>query len=288
MNWEIEKGRRYLSQWDTGQRLIFSDARINEVHFAYRKKALVMGVRNENGRQAASVPNICLQETVDLTVFFVRADGESNTTLAMVTIDLLRLPKPDDYVEEPDQILRWESLSRRIEELSLQIGNLEDLNTKEKSSLVVAINEIAEVGGITEETDPTVPAWAKEQTKPTYTAEEVGAATPAYVAQQIAAIPTPDVSVSDIVDSLTSDAADKPLSAAQGKALKGLLDAMVPLPPITEADNGKVLGADNGLPAWVPAQTGGGDGSGNYLRYEIVADAPESYEEGVLYIVQTS
>jgi hypothetical protein len=30
-------------------------------------------------------------------------------------------------------------------------------------------------GGITEETDPTVPAWAKEATKPTYTAAEVGA-----------------------------------------------------------------------------------------------------------------
>lgn len=29
--------------------------------------------------------------------------------------------------------------------------------------------------GITEETDPTVPAWAKEPTKPTYTADEVGA-----------------------------------------------------------------------------------------------------------------
>lgn len=31
-------------------------------------------------------------------------------------------------------------------------------------------------GGITQETDPTVPAWAKQPEKPTYTAEEVGAA----------------------------------------------------------------------------------------------------------------
>lgn len=30
-------------------------------------------------------------------------------------------------------------------------------------------------GGITKETDPTVPAWAKQPTKPSYTAEEVGA-----------------------------------------------------------------------------------------------------------------
>ena len=32
-----------------------------------------------------------------------------------------------------------------------------------------------DVGYITEETDPTVPAWAKQSTKPTYTAAEVGA-----------------------------------------------------------------------------------------------------------------
>lgn len=31
-------------------------------------------------------------------------------------------------------------------------------------------------GGIMQETDPTVPAWAKQPKKPTYTAEEVGAA----------------------------------------------------------------------------------------------------------------
>ena len=30
-------------------------------------------------------------------------------------------------------------------------------------------------GGIVQETDPTVPAWAKQPEKPTYTAEEVGA-----------------------------------------------------------------------------------------------------------------
>ena len=31
------------------------------------------------------------------------------------------------------------------------------------------------IGGIQEETDPTVPAWAKQPTKPSYTADEVGA-----------------------------------------------------------------------------------------------------------------
>lgn len=64
------------------------------------------------------------------------------------------------------------------------IGTMKDLNTEEKTSLVAAINELVDMvssmsggtgGGITEETDPTVPEWAKQSAKPTYTADEVKA-----------------------------------------------------------------------------------------------------------------
>lgn len=76
------------------------------------------------------------------------------------------------------------------------IGDLSMLTTDDKANLVAAINEAARKGGgavdpaeiqriVTEylaanpptvtETDPTVPAWAKQPTKPSYTAEEVGA-----------------------------------------------------------------------------------------------------------------
>ena len=54
------------------------------------------------------------------------------------------------------------------------IGDLTNLETENKSDLVSAINEAVKSGEIVE-TDPTVPAWAKEATKPTYTADEVGA-----------------------------------------------------------------------------------------------------------------
>ena len=76
------------------------------------------------------------------------------------------------------------------------IGDLSMLTTDEKANLVAAINEAARKGGgavdpaeiqriVTEylaanpptvkETDPTVPAWAKQPQKPSYTAAEVGA-----------------------------------------------------------------------------------------------------------------
>lgn len=50
-------------------------------------------------------------------------------------------------------------------DLSAHIGN------KENPHNVTA----EQIGAITKETDPTVPAWAKATTKPSYTAEEVGA-----------------------------------------------------------------------------------------------------------------
>ena len=151
-------------------------------------------------------------------------------------------------------------------------------------------------GGITQETDPTVPDWAKQPEKPTYTASEVGALPAftkipaktsdlqndsgfitaavnallnyykksetytrtevdafisgldrrlnavadsddttldqlseivAYIKSNkslIDSITTSKVSVSDIVNNLTTADAKKPLSAAQGKELKALYD----------------------------------------------------------------
>ncbi len=83
-------------------------------------------------------------------------------------------------------------------QLQAMIGDLADLDTDAKDNLVVAINEAVQIGSVSpedvaqavadyltahpiEETDPTVPAWAKATEKPTYTAAEVGAATEQYV-----------------------------------------------------------------------------------------------------------
>lgn len=195
------------------------------------------------------------------------------------------------------------------------IGNLDELDTEAKNNLVAAVNEALAKGGAVDEaeirrivgeylatnpptvteTDPTVPAWAKQPTKPAYTAAEVGALPDTYTppnqtAQQVGADPagtaasavsqhnvdtaahndlrlalqelanrvnaaldsddttldqmsevvayiksnkslidaitTSKVSVADIVNDLVTNAADKPLSAAQGVVVKQLIDAL--------------------------------------------------------------
>jgi hypothetical protein len=160
-------------------------------------------------------------------------------------------------------------------------------------------------GGIAEETDPTVPDWAKQPSKPTYTASEVGARPdtwmPTYtdvgadksgaasaavsghntstaahsdlrqlitaltnrlnalanssdtdldqLAEIVAyikankslidSITTSKVSVADIVNNLTTNVTNKPLSAAQGVALKALIDAITVPTKVSELANDK-------------------------------------------------
>lgn len=181
------------------------------------------------------------------------------------------------------------------------IGTMKDLTTEDKTSLVAAVNELVEMvssmsggtgGGITEETDPTVPEWAKQPTKPAYTADEVkarpntwmptaedvGADASGTAASKVAdhnaetdahndirlliqeldrrltaladsddttldqlselvayikdnrelieSITTDKVNVADIINNLTTNATNKPLSAAQGVALKALIDSL--------------------------------------------------------------
>ena len=164
---------------------------------------------------------------------------------------------------------------------SISVNDVEQEVTSKGVNIAIptALSQLSDdVGYLTEESDPTVPVWAKQAQKPTYTASEVGALPAdtdipskisdltndsdfatngdlaelqtklnaiadsddqtldqlseivAYIKNNknlIDGITTGKVSVSDIVDNLTSSATNKPLSAKQGKVLKDLIDAIV-------------------------------------------------------------
>ena len=187
-------------------------------------------------------------------------------------------------------------MSSRVEELlaaAVDGSGTDGLDPPQSRNekLLFALNNKLSEEMLTEESDPTVPAWAKEAQKPVYTAQEVGAlpatthipstaadvnAEPSGAVSQhnvsgaahsdirlliqglserlsavadsddatldqlseivsyiksnkslIDAITTSKVNVSDIIDNLTTSVANKPLSAAQGVALKALIDAIV-------------------------------------------------------------
>ena len=164
-------------------------------------------------------------------------------------------------------------------------------------TLPTALSDLTDdVGYLTEESDPTVPTWAKQPQKPAYTASEVGALPAdthiptdvselnndagyltehqdisgiedaiarlttklnaladsddttldqlseivAYIKNNkslIDGITTGKVSVDDIVNNLTSTAANKPLSAKQGKVLKDMIDSIVVPTKVSQLTN---------------------------------------------------
>ena len=155
-----------------------------------------------------------------------------------------------------------------------------------------------------EESDPTVPQWAKQSEKPTYTASEVGADAAgtaeskvsahntapnshgdirllisgltarlnaladsddttldqmsevvAYIKSNkslIDAITTSKINVSDIIDNLTTNVSNKPLSAAQGVALKALIDAIAVPTKLSELENDSGYAKTTDIPDKLP------------------------------------
>ena len=106
----------------------------------------------------------------------------------------------------------------------------------------------------------------------------------------ISSITTSKVSVTDIVDDLVTNVADKPLSAAQGVALKALIDA-ISRPAATAEDAGKVpvvqadgsYGLGSMIPAPETAEVGqtivvkAVDENGKPTEWEV-ADIPSEWE----------
>lgn len=153
-----------------------------------------------------------------------------------------------------------------------------DAHSDIRAAIPTATSQLTNDSGyLTQETDPTVPAWAKEANPPTYTASQVGADPAGTAASAVSthntntsahndirllvteltnrlnaladsddttldqmseivayiksnkslidSVTTSKVNTADIIDNLTTNVATKPLSAAQGVALKSMVDA---------------------------------------------------------------
>ena len=152
-------------------------------------------------------------------VYFVYDNAESQNITIYADIDDVRRKikegvqrdELDDYLLKTD-IADWAKASAKPTYTASEVGALStshpaaNITTEQitqwnnKSDFSGSYNDLTEKPTIptktseltndsrflTEETDPTVPAWAKESTKPTYTAAEVGAATTSEVNSAIA------------------------------------------------------------------------------------------------------
>ena len=133
----LNDGRSELWQWDTGRTLAV-DADCSQVHFSNKVFGRSIDVDVVGG--SAIIPDILLQTDKDLNVWAFVGTAENGYTKISKTFTVNRRNKPADYVFTPtDQIT--------IQAIQSQIGDLADLTTEAKDTLVAAINEAAASGG---------------------------------------------------------------------------------------------------------------------------------------------
>ena len=133
----LNDGRAELWQWDTGRTLAV-DADCSQVHFSNKVFGRSIDVDVVDG--AAIIPDILLQTDKDLNVWAFVGTAENGYTKISKTFKVNRRNKPADYVFTPTEQMT-------IQTIQSQIGDLADLTTEAKGTLVAAINEAAQSGG---------------------------------------------------------------------------------------------------------------------------------------------
>jgi hypothetical protein len=164
----LNDGRSELWQWDTGRKLTV-DADCSQVHFSNKVFGRSIDVDVVDG--VAIIPDILLQTDKELTAWAFVGTAENGYTKISKTFKVNKRNKPADYVFTPQDQSTLGEILDRIEDLENRPGA--DIS---KEDIQDAVNEYLDNNPVSvNETDPTVPDWAKQPSKPTYTAKEVGA-----------------------------------------------------------------------------------------------------------------
>lgn len=138
MNITLDDGRTELWQWDTGRKIVIDDKSVSEVHFSKYSSNQAITREVVNGK--AEIPNFLLQDTHAVTVYAYTGSIENGYTMAEKTFNVVKKPKPANYVgTNEDQAI--------LAKLKAEIGDLSALQTTSKNNLVSAINEAAASGG---------------------------------------------------------------------------------------------------------------------------------------------
>ena len=115
----LKDGPKIFRQWDENRKLEVLDSRCTQVHFANANSelALVCPVVEEKGIRVVEVPNILLQEALELVAYLTQTDADGRTTLYTARFPVLARKQPENYVYTPTQVLRYEVLEQRLQEL---------------------------------------------------------------------------------------------------------------------------------------------------------------------------
>lgn len=136
----IADGRGALWQWDTGRRVKIADGDgVKQVH--YQNRCFGRSVDVDVGDDGtAIIPDELLQDCHTLTDYAYVTDDTGAYTMVQQDFVVHKRAKPAGYVYTPTDQMTLRTIQR-------QIGDLADLTTEAKDTLVAAINEVARTGG---------------------------------------------------------------------------------------------------------------------------------------------
>lgn len=138
---ELLDGRASAFQWDTG---LYVDctglAESDEVHFCRPGITLALHPAMQGETLVARVPDELLQQAQPIIIFAYVQTATGEITKVSTRLCVTARPKPPGYISTPTEALRWENLQE-------QIGDLNGLNTQDKTNLVAAVNEAMTQGG---------------------------------------------------------------------------------------------------------------------------------------------
>lgn len=132
----IADGRGALWQWDTGRRVKITDGvGVKQIH--YQNRCFGCSVDVDVGDDGtAIIPDELLQDYHRLTAYAYAADDTGAYTMVQQDFAVYKRAKPADYVYTPTEHAGFDRLRS-------EIGDLADLTTEAKDTLVAAINEVA-------------------------------------------------------------------------------------------------------------------------------------------------
>lgn len=112
----VGDGNAFVWQWQPKERIIlegYPDGVF--VHYANCNtvEAPVVQSRRIGDKLIADIPPELMQEELDITVYVCDEDGTRHCHF----LSVLSRPKPESYVTEPVEVLRYETLLGMIEEL---------------------------------------------------------------------------------------------------------------------------------------------------------------------------
>jgi hypothetical protein len=160
----LNDGRNELWQWDTGRKLTV-DADCSQVHFSNKVFGRSIDVDVVDG--TAAIPDVLLQVDNELIAWAFVGTPENGYTKISKVFKVNKRNKPADYVFTPPEQTTLGQIMKRLDRIE---------ESQDPDAIKNAVDDYLANNPIQiDETDPTVPDWAKQTTKPKYTAAEVGA-----------------------------------------------------------------------------------------------------------------